>query len=113
MPSWMHSTRSVPRNDIGMPPPLKVSLKAARRLAIHKQRLDSHGLLRAEADKRAICKVLEALRCIQIDPIRAVERTELLVLWSRLGNFNPGLLNELLYTDKLFFENWATAPPSA
>ncbi len=90
-----------------MPSPLKASLKAARRLAIRKQLLNSHALLRSEADKRAIRKVLEALRCIQIDPIRAVERTELLVLWSRLGNFAPGLLNELLYTDRLFFENWA------
>jgi len=90
-----------------MPLPLKISLKAARRLAIQKQRLDSHALLRSETDKRAIRKVLEALRCIQIDPIRAVERTELLVLWSRLGNFNPVLLNELLYTDRLFFEDWA------
>lgn len=90
-----------------MPSPLKASLKAARRLAIRKQLLDSHTLLRPETNKRAVRKVLEALRCIQIDPIRAVERTELLVLWSRLGNFAPGLLNELLYTDKLFFEDWA------
>ena len=107
MPSWTRSTRSVLRSDPRMPPPLKATLKAARRLAIRKQLLDSHGLLRSASDKRAVCKVLEALRCIQIDPIRAVERTELLVLWSRLGNFDPGLLHELLYTDKLFFEDWA------
>ena len=107
MPSWMRSTRFARWNDPGMSLPLKATLKAARRLAIHKQLLDSHALLRSETDKRALRKVLEALRCIQIDPIRAVERTELLVLWSRLGNFNPVLLNELLYTDRLFFENWA------
>ena len=103
----MRLTRSALRNDPGMSHPLKASLKAARRLAIRKQLLDSHGLLRSASDKRAIRQVLEALRCVQIDPIRAVERTELLVLWSRLGAFNPGLLNELLYTDRLFFENWA------
>ncbi len=107
MPSWMRSTRFARWNDPGMSLPLKATLKAARRLAIHKQLLDSHALLRSETDKRALRKVLKALRCIQIDPIRAVERTELLVLWSRLGNFNPVLLNELLYTDRLFFENWA------
>ena len=45
-----------------MPHPLKVSLKAARRLAIRKQLLDSHALLRSASDKRAIRKVLEALR---------------------------------------------------
>ncbi len=107
MPSWMRSTRFARWDDPGMPPPLKATLKAARRLAIRKQLLDSHALLRSESDKQALCKVLEALRCVQIDPIRAVERTELLVLWSRLGAFHPGLLNELLYTDRLFFENWA------
>jgi hypothetical protein len=103
----MRSTRSARWNDPDVPPPLKATLKAARRLAIRKQLLDSHALLRSASDKQAVCKVLEALRCVQIDPIRAVERTELLVLWSRLGNFDPALLNELLYTDKLFFENWA------
>ena len=107
MRSWKRSTWSIPRNDVGMSSPLKVSLKAARRLAIRKQLLDSHARLGSDSGKQAIRKVLEALRCVQIDPIRAVERTELLVLWSRLGNFDPGQLNELLYTDRLLFENWA------
>lgn len=107
MPSWTRSTRFARWTETGMSPPLKTTLKAARRLTIRKQLLDDHALLRSASDKQAVCKVLEALRCVQIDPIRAVERTELLVLWSRLGNFDPGLLNELLYTDKLFFEDWA------
>ncbi len=50
---------------------------------------------------------MQRLRCIQIDPIRAVERTELLVLWSRLGSFNPSHLHELLFRDKSLFEDWA------
>ena len=41
--------------------------------------------------------IFQDLGCVQIDPLRAVERTQLLVLWSRLGDFDPVDLDSLLY----------------
>lgn len=91
-----------------MTEPLPIPLQTARRLALQKQLLDGSVLDRgASTDKQAILQVMAHLRCIQIDPIRAVERTELLVLWSRIGSFHPGDLHELLFRDKVLFEDWA------
>lgn len=85
-----------------------ISLRTARRLAIRRQLLDTQGPSTiAGADKAAIRRVFDALRCIQIDPIRAVERTELLVLWSRIGLFDPADLRTLVFEDKALFEDWA------
>ena len=64
----------------------------ARRLAITAQRLTAP---RPPATKEGIIELLRQINCLQIDPIRAVERTQLLVLWSRIGNFDPSLLDEL------------------
>ncbi len=91
-----------------MPVDLEISLRTARRLAVRKQLLDRDFPVAAgEATKADILRVFEALRCIQIDPIRAVERTELLVLWSRLGRFRPQDLHDLTFVDKHLFEDWA------
>ena len=46
---------------------------------------------------------------MQLDPIRAVERTHLLVLWSRLGNFDKAELKQLRWAEKALFEYWAHA----
>ena len=64
----------------------------ARRLAIAAQRLTAP---RPQASKEGILELLRQINCLQIDPIRAVERTQLLVLWSRVGAFDPGLLDQL------------------
>ncbi len=91
-----------------MPAILEISLQTARRLAVRKQLLDrSFQVSTYEATKSDILRVFHALRCIQLDPIRAVERTELLVLWSRLGNFQAQDLYDLAFTDKHLFEDWA------
>ncbi len=91
-----------------MTDPWEIPLQAARYLAIRKQLLDGSVLdSGAFTDKQAILQVMAHLRCIQIDPIRAVERTELLVLWSRIGTFQPAALRELLFRDKILFEDWA------
>lgn len=91
-----------------MAAPLDITLQTARRLALRKQLLDAHSAARMRpADKKAILRVFQALRCIQIDPIRAVERTELLVLWSRIGPFAPDALREIVFRDRRLFEDWA------
>lgn len=76
----------------------------ARRLAVTAQRLAGP---RPPATKEGILEIFRSLNCVQIDPIRAVERTQLLVLWSRLGPFDPALLDELQQEDRAIFEAWA------
>jgi uncharacterized protein YcaQ len=51
--------------------------------------------------------LLQQLRCLQLDPIRAVERTQYLVLWSRLGKYNRDDLHDLVYNQRQLFEYWA------
>jgi len=77
-----------------------------RRLAVMRQRLAG---LRALATAEGIMDLFRALRCVQIDPLRAVERTQLLVLWSRMGPFDPELLDQLQQKDRAIFEAWAHA----
>jgi len=52
-------------------------------------------------------EIFHDLGCVQIDPIRAVERTQWLVLWSRLGHFEPADLDALLWDKRQLFEYWA------
>ncbi|MDE0143395.1 MAG: winged helix DNA-binding domain-containing protein [Caldilineaceae bacterium] len=64
----------------------------ARRLAVSVQCLAGP---RPQAGKAGIIDLLRRINCLQIDPIRAVERTQLLVLWSRIGAFDPSWLDDL------------------
>ncbi len=72
----------------------------ARRLAVAAQRLAGP---RAGASKGSIVELLRQINCLQIDPIRAVERTQLLVLWSRMGAIDPAWLDELQW-ERLLIE---------
>ena len=74
-----------------------------RRLAISRQHLDG--------EKRpSLLTIIRDLGCVQLDPISAVERTQYLVLWSRLRqHFDRDEFEKLLWEDKLLFEYWAHA----
>ena len=76
----------------------------ARRLAITRQSLTN---ARVSADADGILSLVRDLGCLQLDPISAVERSHLLVLWSRLGNFDRAHLDTLMWRDKKLFEYWA------
>lgn len=78
----------------------------ARRLAITRQRLAGP---RPEPTPAGIMDIFRDLRCVQIDPIRAVEYTQRLVLWSRLGSYDPAYLDTLLWDERQLFEYWAHA----
>ncbi len=86
--------------------PLTISPTMARRLAIARQRLSGEHL---PADERGILEVMRAIRCLQLDPINAVARSPLLVLWSRLGNYDPAALQQVIWEEKALFEYWAHA----
>ncbi|MCP5096846.1 MAG: winged helix-turn-helix domain-containing protein, partial [Chloroflexi bacterium] len=73
------------------------------RLAISQQHLDG-------GKRPSLLDMVRDMGCVQLDPISAVERSHLLVLWSRLGQqFDPMELDKLLWQDKQLFEYWAHA----
>lgn len=78
----------------------------ARRLAVTRQWLA--GPLPA-TNEAGMITMLRDLGCVQIDPIRAVERTQYLVLWSRLGRYDPAQFEALLWEERRLFEYWAHA----
>ena len=53
--------------------------------------------------------LVERIGYVQLDPISVVERSPLLVLWSRLGAFARDLLDEALFEHRLLFEYWSHA----
>jgi uncharacterized protein len=81
-----------------------ISPRLARRLAVLKQRLAGP---RPPSDRGGILEVVRDLGCLQLDPIRVVERSHLLVLWSRLGGFDLAELDALMWDERRLFEYWA------
>ena len=83
-----------------------ISPKIARRLAITRQHLAGP---RPAATADGIFELVRELGCLQLDPINAVARSHLLVLWSRLGAYDPADLDTLLWDERRLFEYWAHA----
>jgi uncharacterized protein len=84
----------------------QIDLTTARRLAIAKQRLAGHE---PRSSPAKVLDVIRSIRCVQLDPISVVARSPLLVLRSRLRDFQPRHLDRLLYRDRSLFEYWAHA----
>ena len=53
--------------------------------------------------------VMQDIRYLQYDPMRIVAPSHFLVLWSRLGSYDLGLLDALLWKERRLFEDWAQA----
>ncbi len=71
--------------------------------------LAAQGLLEQPSRGAAKPDVLDAIRrmgALQIDTIHVVARSPYLVLWSRLGDYDPRWLDELLAEGALF-EQWS------
>jgi uncharacterized protein YcaQ len=91
------------------PPPAvteKISIQMARRVMLAAQGLGR--LPDRPAVKAGVLEVVRRLGLLQIDTIHVVARSPYLVLWSRLGDYKPEWLDELLAEGALF-EYWAHA----
>jgi hypothetical protein len=83
---------------------VRISAQQARNLHLAVQ-----GLLtppRARATRARVLAAIERMRLLQIDTINVVARSPYLVLFSRLGDYEPRWLDELLARGKIF-ECWA------
>ena len=83
-----------------------LAIDEAQRIAVEAQAL---ARLPGPAAKADVLAVIRRLGCIQIDTIHVVARSSYFVLWSRLGDYDPRWLDELLYPDRAVFEYWAHA----
>ncbi len=73
--------------------------------------LSTLGLLQSppkNPSKSDVIKTINQIGMLQIDTISVVNRSPYLVLWSRLGNFDPAWL-EQTHQDGELFEYWAHA----
>lgn len=62
-----------------------------------------------EPTAEGLLEMVRRIRCIQLDPTNVVARTQLLVPYSRIGRYDPALLDRLMWTDKSLFHYWAHA----
>jgi uncharacterized protein len=85
--------------------PIEFSVEAARELLLAAQGL---GTVPKRATKDEVRETIRRMGVLQIDSISVVARSPYLVLWSRLGSYEPRWLDELLAEGALF-EYWSHA----
>ena len=73
-----------------------LTLEQARRLAVRATRLD-------RPQPRSILEVVRDTGALQLDPTRSIERSERLVLFSRLGGYDVAELDRLLWEERALF----------
>jgi uncharacterized protein YcaQ len=73
-----------------------VTQEQARRIAVRAQLLDGSA--------RGVLDTVRRLGFLQLDPISPVATPQHLVLWSRIGSFDTGRLEHLLWRDRKLFE---------
>src|SRR2546430_14353270 len=83
----------------------KVRIEHGRRLAVARQRLRGSRPKRVTADD--IHALVRAIGCLQLDPTAVVARSHLLVVFSRLGAYDPTLVDTLLWDQRRLYEYWA------
>ncbi len=83
-----------------------MSVRDARRLALHAQ-----GLAGAPPPggrgPEAIARVVRRIGCLQLDPVSAVARSPLLVLFARLGPVREAALGQAAYEQRALLDAWA------
>lgn len=81
---------------------IRISKEQARRFLIHYHYLDQDTL----TGTSGILKYMDRVRCIQYDPLNVVGQNQDLILQSRISDYRPHLLRELLYSDYQLIDQW-------
>lgn len=86
-------------------------LQAVRTLALYAQGLCTEVDGRPAPTMLGIQAAIERIGCVQIDTLQMVQRSQYLVLWSRLGNYDTADLDRLAYDaqHRSLFEGWQHA----
>lgn len=82
---------------------IRLSKEEAKRFLVHYQ-----GLLKQPpiGGKEAIVNYIQKVGCIQFDPLNVVGRNPDLVLQSRIKDYTPQLLEDLLYKERKLIDGW-------
>jgi len=82
---------------------MKITKKQARQfMLIHQKIIPARKL----QGKEGILEYIRRVGCIQFDPLNVVGCNPYLVLQSRIKNFKPEYLKELLYSDRKLLDGW-------
>jgi uncharacterized protein YcaQ len=82
---------------------ISIDNKTARRFLLeHQQLLEP----RKRKGNKTIIDLIRHLNCIQFDTINVVGRNADLVLQSRIKDYRPSMLNNLLYIQRSLFDAW-------
>ena len=73
-------------------------LSVARTLALYAQGLSNRNQDDSLISTTDFQRMIEQLGCVQIDTLHMVRRSHYLVLWSRLGSYEPADLDALIYS---------------
>lgn len=97
-----------------MAKPRKVyPLSAVRAMALHAQGLSAALPKRKKVTLDALERAIDQVVCVQIDTLQMVHRSQYLLLWSRVGHYDPNDLDRLVFgtptaktNDRRLFEYW-------
>lgn len=92
----------MPNNTLP-PPSIKLDLTDARRFLLAHQHLWPPRYL---TGKEGVFEYIRHVNTIQYDPINQVGRNPDLVLQSRVKDYTPDLIEELLYSDRRLVDGW-------
>lgn len=92
-------------------PSSPLSLPVVRTLALYAQALTSRHEAQPPAAPDALYEIIDRLGCVQIDTLHMVRRSHYLVLWSRVGQYDPADFDRLVYDPerRRLFEYWQHA----
>ena len=86
---------------------MKIPLSTARQLALCAHGLDGGWAL--PPGKEGAAQIIERLGYVQIDTIHIIQRAHHHTLWTRLPQYTPEMLDDLLVEDRRIFEWWTHA----
>jgi uncharacterized protein YcaQ len=83
---------------------------ALRTLALFAQNLHNANENDLQAGPDSVYQLVDRIGCVQIDTLHMVRRSQYLVPWSRLGSYDPTVLDALTSnTERCLFEGWQHA----